>query len=152
MFTTKDIKHWFNKAFYGVNDEENNPCGLMTADEAYFKSKNGYYVSTEKRILNHQKHIKELIKSKYKIPSSNSYQDTVFSSFYCVYDFETDMKPYIDEVFKPFIERGFEITNLSEAIPSLNDECVYLISWNKTIKSEKKPKLNNKSNKQLLND
>lgn len=154
MITFEEIKSWFNKTIYGVEDIDNNPCGLMSAEEAYYKSKNGYYVATEKRILNHQKHIKDLIKSKYKLPSTNSIQDTVFSSFYCVYDFENDMKPYIDEVFKPFVERGFEITNLSEAIPSLNDECVYLISWNKSVKSNTATSKSRvtKVNKQLLTD
>jgi hypothetical protein len=40
----------------------------------------------------------------------------------------------VDEVFKPFIDGGFKVINLSENVKEIDDENVYLISWKKVFK------------------
>lgn len=104
----------------------------LSAEEAYFKSMYGQYMTPEDRINSHQENISNIIKSK-------CYQslkgDTDFSSFYCVYDFNDDMKEYIDEVFKPFREQGYTIINLSEKVDEIKRENVYIVSWDKNTKN-----------------
>lgn len=98
----------------------------MSAVEAYFRTKYGVYRSVEQRIKDNQRNINEQIKSKIT-PSYRA--DTKFSSFYCVIDLDEELKPHIKEIFKPFIENGFKVINLSEKVEEINDELVFLVSW-----------------------
>lgn len=107
---------------------------ILTAEEAYFKTKYGIYRTTEQRIRDNQRNIKELIKSK----MSPAYRgETNFSSYYCVVDLDDDMKPYVDSVFKPFVDGGFEVINLAGKVKEIENEQVYLISWDKKFRTKK---------------
>lgn len=116
------------KCFFGLCTKKNM---YLTADEAYFKSMYGQYMSPDDRIRCHQENISNIIKSK----CYQSFKgDTDFSSFYCVYDFNEDMKEYIDEVFKPFKDNGYTIISLSDKVDEINRSNVYLISWDRKKK------------------
>lgn len=118
MSFKETIKKWFKN----IEPKEK----AFTAEEAYFKTKYGVYKTVEQRIKDNQKNIKELIRSKV----SPAYKaETKFSSFYCVIDLDDELKPYVDEIFKPFIENGFNVINLSEKVDEINDELVFLVSW-----------------------
>lgn len=119
-----EVKEWFNSLFKKIEPKEK----ALTAEEAYFKTKYGVYRTVEQRIKDNQKNIKELIKSKVT-PAYKA--ETKFSSFYCVIDLDDELKPYVNDIFKPFIENGFKVINLSDKVEEINDELVFLISWYK---------------------
>lgn len=101
----------------------------LSAEEAYFRTKYGVYKTTDQRILDRQKSVRELIKAKI----TPGYRAEInFSSYYCVIDLEDELKPYVDEIFKPFKEEGFKVFNLSELVEDINNDLVFLISWYKT--------------------
>lgn len=100
----------------------------FTAEEAYFRTKYGIYRTVEQRIKDNQKMIKEAIRSKV----APTYRPvTNFSSYYCVIDLDEELKPYVNDIFSPFIERGFKVINLSEKVEEIHDDLVFLISWYK---------------------
>ena len=90
-----EVKEWFNSLFRKIEPKEK----ALTAEEAYFKTKYGVYRTVEQRIKDNQKNIKELIKSKVT-PAYKA--ETKFSSFYCVIDLDDELKPYVNDIFKPF--------------------------------------------------
>ena len=92
----------------------------------------------EERIKGKQDYIRNLIKSKFPSHDERYKPVNVNGSYRCVVDIEEDLVCYTDEVFKPFIEGGFKIINLSEQIKEIEDENVYLISWKKTFKEKRK--------------
>ena len=57
-----------------------------------------------------------------------------YSSYHCVVDIEEDILKYVDDIFKPFSESGFEIINLSEECQKISEDGVYLISWKNIFK------------------
>lgn len=118
------IIEWFKKLFNRI-EARDKP---LTAEEAYYKSKYGEYKTIEQLIKINQKNINELIKSKVSHVYS-SYNR--FGSFYCVVDLDDEMKPYVSDIFQPFIDNGFKVINLSEKIKEINDDLVFLISWYK---------------------
>lgn len=101
----------------------------LSAEEAYFRTKYGVYKSKEQRILDRQKSVRELIMSKI---SPGYRADINFTSFYCVIDLEDELRPYVEEIFKPFKDEGFKVYNLSELVEEINDDLVFLVSWYKT--------------------
>ena len=103
-----EVKEWFNSLFRKIEPKEK----ALTAEEAYFKTKYGVYRTVEQRIKDNQKNIKELIKSK-------------------VTPLDDELKPYVNDIFKPFVENGFKVINLSDKVEEINDELVFLISWYK---------------------
>ncbi|MCH5167842.1 MAG: hypothetical protein J1F35_08185 [Erysipelotrichales bacterium] len=102
----------------------------FTAERAWVETTYGKdaWRPIEKRIAEKQKQIKETIKGKF-LYSSGGGNTISLKSYRCVIDFEEDLKNNIDEILKPFYDGGFDIINLSERIPEIYDENVYLISW-----------------------
>jgi uncharacterized FlgJ-related protein len=124
---------FFKKA---INKVFNKDDGAFTAEKAWLKSTYGSNVSltTEERILDKQKRIRETIKSKFRYPTSDTVKNTMNSSYRCVIDIEEDLEAYIDEILQPFIDGGFKVINLSEQIAEIEEENVYLISWKNIFK------------------
>lgn len=118
----------------GLSPKEPEP---LTAEKAWCESTygEGAYKAIEDRILGKQADIRRIIKSKFAPrPQDNILR---YASFHCVIDIEEDLINYVDEVFKPFAENGFEIINLSKECKSIDSDGVYFISWKKAYK--KKP-------------
>lgn len=109
---------------------------LMSKTEPEFSAERAWVETTygkdawrpiEKRIAEKQKQIKDTIKGKF---SYNTGGNTIsLKSYRCVIDFEEDLKNNIQEILQPFYDGGFDIINLSERIPEISDENVFLISW-----------------------
>lgn len=100
----------------------------LSACEAYMRTKYGAYKTIAQRINDIQNDIKFKIKSKIAIAGAN---DTIFSSYFCVIEIDNDMKEYVNDIFKPFKDKGFKIIALSDKIEELKDELVFFISWYK---------------------
>lgn len=103
----------------------------LTAKEAYFKTKYGTFKTPEQRIRQYQCAIRDTIKSKMLMQPLNDCANTKFRKYFCVIDFDEDMKEYINDVFKPFIENGFKVTSFSDKVKELENLNVYLVSWDK---------------------
>lgn len=102
----------------------------LNATDAFFKTKYGDIASPEQYIAVAQKHILRLITSRMEMYSRDSL-DAVFRSYYCLVDFDSEMGVYADEIFKPFIERGFSVINLSDKVDEISSDYVYAISWDR---------------------
>ncbi len=102
----------------------------LTAEMAWIETTYGAgsYKPIEKRIKDKQQHIKNTIKNK-TMNSNTGMINGLARDFRCVVEIDEDLKRHVDEIFKPFIECGFNVINLSEHITELSDEYVYLISW-----------------------
>ena len=61
-----------------------------------------------------------------------------FSSYHCVLDIEDDLAAYVDIVFKPFVDNGFTIINLSDNVEEIDEPYVYLVSWKNAFKNARK--------------
>ena len=114
----EQVKGMFNK-----NEEP------FTAERAWIETTygNGSYRPLEKRIKEKQEHIKNVIKG--KVDSGVSSGNILSRGGVGEKDTEVVGVTDIDDIFKPFIEGGFNIINLSERIDEIKDENVYLISW-----------------------
>ena len=112
----------------------------FTAEYAWLETTygGGTFLTLEERIKGKQDYIRNLIKSKFPSHDERYKPVNVNGSYRCVVDIEEDLICCIDEVFKPFIEGGFKIINLSEHIKEIEDENVYLISWKKTLIERRK--------------
>ena len=102
---------------------------LLTAQEAYFKTKYGDITSLEEYIEVAKNHIELEIK---RSMFPNIYEDAnedKFHSYYAMVDFDEDMVPYVDEIFKPFKDNGFKFIPLHDRIEEVNNASVWLISW-----------------------
>jgi len=108
----------------------------FTAEFAWLETTYGKdtFRTLEQRIKDKQEYIRILIKSKFPLHDERYKPSNVVGSYRCVVDIEEDLACCVDEVFKPFIENGFKIINLSEHITELSDENVYLISWKNIFK------------------
>ena len=110
----------------------------FTAEYAWLETTygNGTFSTLEERIKAKQDYIRNLIKSKFPQHDERFRPAIINASYRCVVDIEEDLVCCVSEVFRPFIEGGFKIINLSEQIDELKDENVYLISWKKTFKEK----------------
>lgn len=126
----------FKKAFNIVFNKEEE--GDFTAESAWLKSTYGSGISctTEERIANKQKSIKETIKSKFRITNGGTEAHNTSSSYRCIIDIEEDLAAYKDVILQPFINNGFKVINLSEKVEDIEDENVYLISWKNIFKKK----------------
>ena len=121
----------------------------FTAEYAWIETTygEGSYRSLEERIADKQKYIINIIKSKFPSHLDGQRSSNSNGSYRCVIDIEEDLYSVVDEIFKPFIEGGFKIINLSEKIEEIDNEHVYLISWKKILNEStfntKKDKINN---------
>lgn len=109
--------------------------GAFSAESAWLESTYGIgNLSTEERILDKQKDIKRIIRSRFRFVSENHEYRNSYPSYHCVIDIEEDLVAHKDEILKPFIDSGFKIINLSETVDEIKDENVYLISWKNVFK------------------
>jgi hypothetical protein len=109
----------------------------LTAQEAYFRTKYGDITSLDEYIKVAQNHIALEIK---RCMSPNMYanaNEDKFHSYYAMVDFDEDMIPYVDEIFKPFRDNGFQFIPLHDRIEEINNASVWLISWDKRRKLER---------------
>lgn len=116
----KRISNWWK----GKTSKEED---VISANEAFCRATYGENMTTDTLIKVHQHQLNKLIKEKI----SFNYDKNSFG-YRCVYSFPEDMKPYIEEVLKPFSDKGYKIINLSEKVEELKADNVYLISWYKT--------------------
>lgn len=108
----------------------------FTAEYAWLETTygSGTYRSLEQRIKEKQEYIRKVITSKFPMHDERYKPINVNGSYRCVVDIEEDLICCVDEVFKPFVEGGFKIINLSQQIKEIDGENVYLISWKKVFK------------------
>ena len=99
---------------------------IMYATEAYSIATYGSNTDKASLIKMHQAQLYKLIRDKINF----NYDKNSFG-YRCVYSFPDDMIPYIDEVLKPFKDKGYEVINLSTVVSQLKNDHVYLISWYK---------------------
>lgn len=110
----------------------------FTAEYAWIETTygEGSYRSLEERISDKQRQIMNTIKSKFPSHLEGQRSSNSNGSYRCVVDIEEDLVCCIEEIFKPFIDGGFKIINLSEQVKEINNENVYLISWKKVFKEK----------------
>lgn len=105
----------------------------FTAEYAWLETTygEGSYRSLEERIKAKQDAITRIIKSNFPGRRDEYISGNTNDSYRCIINIEEDLSSAIDEIFKPFVDGGFKIINLSEKIDEIEDEHVYLISWKK---------------------
>ena len=110
----------------------------FSAERAWIESTYGEdcYVPISERIKEKQDHIKSSIKSKFR----QNYQNNIrsFFSYHCVIDIEDDLAAHVETVFKPFVDNGFTIINLSDKVEEIDEPHVYLVSWKNAFKNAHK--------------
>lgn len=106
----------------------------FTAEYAWLETTYGIgsYKTIEERIAQKQKRIKERIKSHFHSRAVET--SIVTPSYYCLISIEDDIKEYVDEIFKPFSDNGFNVVKVNE----IEDDNVYVISWKKVFTKENK--------------
>lgn len=122
---TSKIQSVFKKI--GLSSKEEEP---LSAEKAWCESTYGEntYKSIEERILDKQCYIRSVIKSKFAMPANPNVLR--YASYHCVVDIEEDLINYEKEIFKPFIENGFDVINLSkECKNSIIEPSAFFISW-----------------------
>lgn len=112
----------------------NNKNVEFTAEYAWHETTygRGSYRPIEERIAHKQKRIRERIEEHFRYCSSSE-TSIVAPSYYCLVSIESDISEHADEVFKPFIDNGFNVVKINE----IEDDNVYVVSW-KNIYSKKK--------------
>lgn len=106
----------------------------VTSAEAYNITTYGSYDKVE-RIINRER---ERVNTEIRI-QMNSVFGPGMSKFDCynvVVSFVDDLKPYINDILQPFVDRGFKIIRISDNIEEIKDENVYLINWYKSVKKD----------------
>lgn len=101
-----------------------------SATDVFFRTKYGGIMSPEAYVKAAQSHIRKMVNARSDM-FRRSPEDSLFRSYYCMVDFDSEMSDYMDEIFNPFIEAGYVVTKLSGKIEEIKDEQVYLISWDK---------------------
>jgi hypothetical protein len=111
----------------------------LTAEKCCYEARHGYgsFKTKEERILDKQDSITRIINSKvgFETQQTSAY---LFADYHCVVDIDDDLqdKESIEAIFQPFIDSGFEILNLSEAIKGIiSTKGLYLISWERAFDS-----------------
>ena len=132
------------------NREEEKKIGLLgkilgkrnepefSAERAWIESTygEGCYVPISERIKEKQDYIKSSIQTKFRKVSQNNTRS--FSSYHCVIDIEDDLSACVETVFKPFVDNGFTIINLSDKVEEIDEPHVYLVSWKNAFKNARK--------------
>jgi hypothetical protein len=127
IMTLEGIKRVFHK------DKPNFSAEFAWLETTYGKDT---FRSLEQRISDKQEHIKNIITSKFPLHDERYKPSNKTGSYHCVIDIEEDLMCCVEEVFRPFVEGGFKVINLSEQINEIKDENVYLISWKNVFKSK----------------
>lgn len=114
----------------------------LTAERAWIEScyGAGTYQRIDIRIKKKQEYIADVIQGKFRASVTNP--GASYSSYHCVIDIEDDIVTYSDVIFKPFVDNGFDVINLSERINEIEDTGIYLVSWKNAFKKQ----LNKKEN------
>jgi len=107
---------------------------FITSAEAYNITTYGCYDSIDKIIERERQRINMSIRER-MVPAC--FGASRFDSYNTIVSFVDDMKPYIEEILKPFRERGFRVTLISDRVEELAEDNVYLISWYKPGEKEK---------------
>jgi hypothetical protein len=115
------------KKVFSWNKEERP----LTAQEAYFKTKYGDISSLDEYIEAAQNHIAFEIRRNMIPNVYTNINEDKFHSYYAMVDFDKGMEPYVDEIFKPFKDNGFQFIPLHDRIEEINNASVWLISWDK---------------------
>lgn len=114
------LENWWKKKT-SLNED------IISADAAYSKTTYGSEMDKDSLVKLHQHQINRLIKEKTEFRTNGD----AFADYRCVYSFPKDMVPFIDEVIKVFIDKGYKVINLSEHVDEIQNDHVYLISWYK---------------------
>lgn len=109
----------------------------FTAEFAWLETTYGQdsFRTLEQRIKYKQEFIKAVIKSKFPSHDERYKPSNTTGSYHCIIDIDEDLACCADEVFKPFVDGGFKIINLSKCVTELNEENIYLISWKNIFKN-----------------
>lgn len=132
----KSFKDKFNSFIKNIKSKLNVVVGkrdepVLNAEETYFRTKYDGISSLEEYITAAQRHIsleirRNIIPNAYANNTENN-----FRSYYTTIDFDEDMSPYADKIFKPFKENGFKFIPLHDHIDELKNISLWLISWDK---------------------
>jgi hypothetical protein len=100
---------------------------LISAEQAWIESTygQGEYKEIEERIEAKRKYILECIKRRFRT-SSDMFMP---SPYQCLINIEPDLRANATEIFRPFVEKGYQVINISECVSELKDEMIYYISW-----------------------
>ena len=136
--TVTTMENKTTNAFESIKKVFHKDKPEFTAEFAWLETTygNGGFRTLEQRIKDKQESIKWLIKSKFPQHDERYRPSNVVGCYRCVVDIEEDLVCCVDEVFKPFIEGGFKIINISKQVEEIEDENVYLISWKNIFKEQ----------------
>jgi hypothetical protein len=111
----------------------------LTSERCAYETINGEnsFRTLPERIKRKQDDIIKTIKSKYMCCGERGY---VYKQpeFNCVVTIEEDIIRHVDDVFKPFIDGGFEIINISKACEDIHEPNVFFISWRRAFQDVEK--------------
>lgn len=111
----------------------------LTCERCAYETINGEntFKTLQERIKKKQEDIVRLIKSKYASYTQNGY---VYKEpeFNCVVTIEEHLARHVEDVFKPFIDGGFEIVNISKACEDIHEPNVFFISWRRAFQDVEK--------------
>lgn len=111
------IAKWFK-------DRTSKEVNIIAAYDAYVKATYIENTNLDAQIKYHQNRINASIRDKI-----NNNHDRYNFSYRCVYSFPDNMAPYINRILVPFINKGYQVINISERIAELKEDNVYIISW-----------------------
>jgi hypothetical protein len=111
----------------------------LTCERCAYESINGEntFKTLPERIKRKQEDIVRVIKSKYVRYSQNGFICKQ-PEFNCVVTIEEDIARHVADIFKPFIDGGFEIINISKACEDIHDDNVFFISWRRAFQDVEK--------------
>lgn len=111
----------------------------LTCERCAYEAINGEdsFRTLPERIKSKQGDIVSLIKSKYVSMAQNGFVRKQ-PEFNCVVTIEDDIARHVEDIFKPFIDGGFEIINLTKACPDIHEDNVYFISWKRAFQDVEK--------------
>lgn len=111
----------------------------LTCERCAYETINGEntFKTLPERIKRKQEDIVRVIKSKYVSYAQNGYINKQ-PEFNCVVTIEEDIIRYVEDVFKPFIDGGFEIINISKACEDIHEDNVFFISWRRAFQDVEK--------------
>lgn len=102
----------------------------VSATDAFFRTKYGDIKSPEQYVEVAQSYIRRMIESRID-PYRRDPKDAIFRSYYCIVDFDSEMRDYMDKIFEPFKRDGYLVTKLSGRIEEIKNELVFIVSWDK---------------------
>ena len=102
----------------------------FNAEVAFYETSfgEGSYIPIERRIERKQSAITQAIRQCYiRMEQDGSFTENRYS---CLIKLSEDLRPHSDEVFKKFIDCGFNVIDLSaELKDKVNETGLFLVSW-----------------------